>query len=61
VVAVVLQGQVHNREYSQVILEGLIQGITTVFIIGNQDTKGQPAATANLNMMEGIVIFCVPA
>jgi hypothetical protein len=56
-----LQGQVHNREYSQVILEGLIQGITTVFIIGNQDTKGQPAATANLNMMEGIVIFCVPA
>jgi hypothetical protein len=60
VVVIVLQGQVHSRPDKQVMLEGVIQDITTVFIFGNQETKGQPTTTASLNMMEGNVIFCVP-
>jgi hypothetical protein len=53
------QGQVQVKADKQIILEGLIQGITTIFFFGNQETKGQ-APSAPLNMMEGSVIYCVP-
>lgn len=54
-----LQGQVQVKGDKQIILEGLIQGITTIFFFGNQETKGQ-APSGPLNMMEGSVIYCVP-
>lgn len=54
-----VQGQVQVKADKQIILEGLIQGITTIFFFGNQETKGQ-APSGPLNMMEGSVIYCVP-
>lgn len=43
----------------QVILEGQLQAITTIFVFGNQEMRSQPP-TAPLNMMEGTVIYICP-
>lgn len=51
----------HSRPDQQVMLEGQIGGLVTVFTFGQQSAKQQPQQAAqSLNLMEGSVIFCLP-
>lgn len=56
-----VQNQVHGRPEQQVMLEGKVGGLITIFTFGQQSAKQQQPATTPLNLMEGSAIFCVPA
>jgi hypothetical protein len=55
------QSQVHNRPEQQVMLEGKVGGLITIFTFGQQSAKQQQPAATPLNLLEGSAIFCVPA